>query len=249
MPGPGVTRILEDLVLKYDCDSRVAEAENSEFVRKNTNIPVPKVLLVFCLKGFTGIVFEFIKGTPLRDYWGEVGDEERSSIIATTASYISQLRSLEAPPRPGPVNPLAAWRGRWFTNYDLEPLPSHAALVDWLNHKRAVCERFNKLGDSGTARPFTTDYDLVFTHGDIAPRNFVVDDNRVLWLIDWDTAGWYPAYMEYTTIVTAQDDMHNPIFGWEDWVKSITAAIDCYDEETQMLWSIWWALNTGPFIL
>ena len=42
----------------------------------------------------------------------------------------------------------------------------------------------------------------VFTHGDIAPRNIMVDDeNKITGILDWEYAGWYPDYWEYAQIM------------------------------------------------
>lgn len=50
----------------------------------------------------------------------------------------------------------------------------------------------------------------VFTHGDIAPRNIMVDENgNITGIIDWEWAGWYPDYWEYAQIM-------RPAF-WGDW--------------------------------
>lgn len=46
----------------------------------------------------------------------------------------------------------------------------------------------------------STRHDIVFTHGDIAPHNIrVLHDGRIGRLIDWEAAGYYPEYWEYTT--------------------------------------------------
>lgn len=43
-------------------------------------------------------------------------------------------------------------------------------------------------------------HDIVFTNGDIAPYNIlVVEDGRISGLIDWEAAGYYLEYWEYTT--------------------------------------------------
>ncbi|OJJ31905.1 hypothetical protein ASPWEDRAFT_43931 [Aspergillus wentii DTO 134E9] len=50
----------------------------------------------------------------------------------------------------------------------------------------------------------------VFAHGDIAPRNIMVDENgNIIGIIDWEYAGWYPDYWEYAQIM-------RPAF-WGDW--------------------------------
>lgn len=39
----------------------------------------------------------------------------------------------------------------------------------------------------------------VLTHGDLSSLNILASGNKVVGIIDWETAGWYPSYWEYTT--------------------------------------------------
>ncbi|KAM4065193.1 phosphotransferase enzyme family protein [Hirsutella rhossiliensis] len=39
----------------------------------------------------------------------------------------------------------------------------------------------------------------VFTHGDLNPFNILVRGDQVVGIIDWEFAGWYPYYWEYTS--------------------------------------------------
>ena len=39
----------------------------------------------------------------------------------------------------------------------------------------------------------------VFTHGDLSSLNVLVRGDEIIGIIDWETAGWYPSYWEYTT--------------------------------------------------
>ncbi len=39
----------------------------------------------------------------------------------------------------------------------------------------------------------------VFTHGDLNPSNIIIRDSQVVGIIDWEFAGWYPYYWEYTS--------------------------------------------------
>jgi len=39
----------------------------------------------------------------------------------------------------------------------------------------------------------------VFTHGDLSSLNILVRGDKITGIIDWETAGWYPSYWEYTT--------------------------------------------------
>jgi thiamine kinase-like enzyme len=47
-------------------------------------------------------------------------------------------------------------------------------------------------------RPFDN-HRVVFTHADLQPKNILVDaiNGRLIGVIDWEMAGWWPAYWEY----------------------------------------------------
>ena len=36
----------------------------------------------------------------------------------------------------------------------------------------------------------------MFTHGDLAPRNILVRDGKIVGIVDWETAGWFPESWE-----------------------------------------------------
>jgi thiamine kinase-like enzyme len=56
----------------------------------------------------------------------------------------------------------------------------------------------------------------VFTHGDLSSLNILLEGDNILGIIDWETAGWYPHYWEYTT--AHQVNAYN-IF-WKDEIDS-----------------------------
>ncbi|OJD21109.1 hypothetical protein ACJ73_07556 [Blastomyces percursus] len=44
------------------------------------------------------------------------------------------------------------------------------------------------------------DYRITFTHGDFKAHNILIgDDGHLSGFLDWESAGWYPEYWEYTT--------------------------------------------------
>lgn len=47
------------------------------------------------------------------------------------------------------------------------------------------------------SRRLQTSHRVVFTHADLAPRNIIVRDGKIVGLLDWEDAGWYPEYWEY----------------------------------------------------
>lgn len=37
----------------------------------------------------------------------------------------------------------------------------------------------------------------MFTHGDLSPRNIIVLNDKIVGIVDWEEAGWFPEYWEY----------------------------------------------------
>lgn len=58
----------------------------------------------------------------------------------------------------------------------------------------------------------------VFSHADFQRKNIMIKADGTLFIIDWETAGWYPTYWEYTLAMFTcgrwDDD-------WHVWVARI----------------------------
>lgn len=48
-----------------------------------------------------------------------------------------------------------------------------------------------------------TNYDVVFTHGDLKGVNIIVKGARIEAIIDWEYAGYYPEYLEFVSALRA----------------------------------------------
>ena len=81
--------------------------------------------------------------------------------------------------------------------------------------------------------------ELVFTHGDLAGRNILVKDGKLVGLIDWELSGWYPRYSEP---VRAADEARKGTL-MEDIIMGL---VPTYPEEETRLYShfvqnsYWW---------
>ncbi|KAF2772401.1 hypothetical protein EJ03DRAFT_324815 [Teratosphaeria nubilosa] len=54
----------------------------------------------------------------------------------------------------------------------------------------------------------------VFTHGDMSPRNIMVDERlQITGIVDWEAVGWYPDYWEYINIWKPSVDLD-----WQKWM-------------------------------
>ena len=69
-------------------------------------------------------------------------------------------------------------------------------------HAQIRCEPKRPKGDVA----FDSSLSLVLNHLDLSPSNIVVDNNSRIWLIDWEHAGFYPQWFEYTAMCQADWD-------------------------------------------
>lgn len=228
-----VVKIREDLVVKYGSCVLAAEAHNMTFVRENTSILVPRVHLVFRQNHCLYIIMQYVDGCTLEHQWDILDEYTRAPILSQLTEYLRQLRALESTSStPGPVDETAC-RGQWFTVYNAGPFCTHAELVEWLNHKVDISH--------GSAEEFSENYRLVFTHQDLAPRNFILDKTKQLWIIDWEFAGWYPAYFEYACVASLLHPIPN------DWISEVLPCLGRYEREYRSLQAIVRVLELTPF--
>ena len=63
-------------------------------------------------------------------------------------------------------------------------------MKEWEHHSKAILKLPQKNNSTG--------HKIVFTHGDLAPRNIMISKDFVITgIIDWEYGGWYPEYWEY----------------------------------------------------
>lgn len=68
---------------------------------------------------------------------------------------------------------------------------------------------------------------VYFTHGDVSSSNILVRDGKVVSLVDWEMAGWFPEYWAYTT------SMNVNRFD-KFWKEEIPQFLQAYPRELQM---------------
>ncbi|KAA8645127.1 uncharacterized protein ATNIH1004_009344 [Aspergillus tanneri] len=121
--------------------------------------------------------------------WRPPGSETICSPIGT------HLRSSRVPGHiMGPFSSLEA-----FYKYLFSPASAHAFKSNTEYQK--VLSRARRLQDY--------QHRTVFTHGDFKAHNILVDDEGHLsGFLDWESAGWYPGYWEFTTAMR---------FGRDSW--------------------------------
>ncbi|KAL1960642.1 hypothetical protein VTO42DRAFT_7221 [Malbranchea cinnamomea] len=213
--------------VKYGGCRHLSEAEAMVYVARHTSVPVPKVYCAFRRKGVTYIVMERIKGVSIGRVWDSSSEEQRKSLLSQLRGFIAELRSVP-PPQPGRIGDVNysmlyddRIEGKGFGPFD----------------DSREFHRFLRNGVAGSVKDpdlnrlihdhERQDYKTCFTHGDLSSFNILVRDGRVVGIIDWEMAGWYPEYWEYTSAWHV-----NPYDEW--WRPEVNKFLDVYPAELEM---------------
>lgn len=219
-------RISPGLMVKRGTGVRLEEAGNLEYVRNNTLIPVPKVHCAFTRNGCMYIVMDYIRGQTLWSWWQTASAESKDSVRRQLIGYMNTLRSVPNPTsgRIGGLNGGAIYDYRYTSGKGASPYPEesfgpfHDAHDFHLWLRNGFTSPTN--GEAGEKSDQDADIDRMcqiqdrrnytskITHGDFNSNNIIVRDNKVAAFIDWEMAGWYPDYWEYTSAwhVNVYDD-------------------------------------------
>ena len=178
-------------------------------VARDAGFPVPKVI---CYGEHPetphapfSILMTRLPGRHLGEVFGDVTDEERKQIVLEMKSYLDCMRKWSNP-----------WGARRICSISNGPIRS-VRVPRHLISPHDSLQEFNKnlIGaiwdeDWGDRSGYETSlacanklhespHRIVFTHGDLAHHNILVEDGHVTGFIDWEAAGWYPNYWEFTT--------------------------------------------------
>ncbi|KAL6703514.1 hypothetical protein ACN47E_009612 [Coniothyrium glycines] len=190
------------ICVKYGSSVNLREASSLQFVAKHTSVPVPRVYCAFAHSNRTYIVMERIHGDPVGSGWLKRSEQSRVKILDQLRDMVGEMRRIKPPTGIGVAHvdggPLYDPRilgtsnhfGPFKTNQDfhrhlrggVEAHPLHNPQISELISQQ---DRFQSAP--------------VFTHGDLSSLNVLASGDEVVGIIDWETAGWYPSYWEYTT--------------------------------------------------
>ncbi|KAF2207313.1 hypothetical protein CERZMDRAFT_115307 [Cercospora zeae-maydis SCOH1-5] len=199
-------RVTRNMVVKCGSDVDLTEAASMQYIAANTSIPIPKVHCAFESDGKVYIVMERLRGENIFKALDKVASPDRESLLTQLKECLEQMRSLRPPtgtgvqscvggslhdsriphgkPRFGPFKTIQEFH--WWLRGGLQ-----IADIRDETHREEL-EAMMRHQDKNWPPP-------TFTHGDLNPANILVSQGRISGIIDWEFAGWYPHYWEYTS--------------------------------------------------
>lgn len=217
--GAKVFLIGQDLITKYGRRVRPSEEVAMRLVKQHiSDFPIPEVSHSCYSTNFGRLFMDVVPGSTLALSWDKLNDLDKERLCRETWAAIAQLRQIPKPPE---LNHLFQCSADGSPSHDvlikdLEDPPT--PLLDDDALRARIFQRYHHF----YGRRFTEELPnmlprsniSVFTHGDIAPQNIMVDEfNRITGIIDWESAGWYPDYWEYANIMKPRTETN-----WAEWM-------------------------------
>ncbi|KAF2469516.1 uncharacterized protein BDR25DRAFT_335025 [Lindgomyces ingoldianus] len=196
------------LVLKWSDGTRLEEVA-ATMIARAAGFPVSKILSYGdhpdTPHAPVSILMTRIPGKELGELYEKMTDNERESVFAELQCILQVMRRWE---RPGGNNQICsvlgtAIRSVRIPNHAVGPCESEAEFNNHLfstvsSHSFTTREEFEETVRIAE-KIRKSQHPIVFTHGDLKHHNVMVLDGHISAFLDWESAGWYPDYWEFTT--------------------------------------------------
>ena len=239
-----VVRVKERFAVKIGYSIPPLEAENMKFVAANSKVPVPKVHANFIdpetQKRY--VVMDFVPGTDLQKLLPSLTPTEKTTISQRIRQAVNELRTIPSPGHFWNLN-CTPYTDGVLSTPDNNPVIS-GPFKDQKQMNQGILERLGQMQSPHYIRLLKEmvnrtlkNHRIVFTHGDLQPKNIIVERKGVcnngdadfkVTLIDWNLSGWYPEFWDFCNS-TLYCQMK------PDWLELIPDIFDQYPVEYLMM--------------
>jgi aminoglycoside phosphotransferase len=208
---------LENCIVKYGTHVCLSEVDSLSFVSSNTTIPSPKPLGSYSHADKTYLFMSRLPGKPLSHTLSTLSQDELNVITSELKVMMDGLRSLrfnqfETSCFIGSLNGGPCRDDLFSSGYESKgPFSTEADMYEniierW--NKNIVRPRITKAEMDFQRRLYAeiSGTEIRFTHADLSPKNILIENGHVSGIVDWEQAGWYPAYWEYVKAMFANMD-------------------------------------------
>ncbi|KAI9736740.1 MAG: hypothetical protein M1834_000944 [Cirrosporium novae-zelandiae] len=246
--GRRIVRVNQHFIVKYGPGVDLIEGENMLFINRETSIPVPQVYAIYSdyLSDKQYIVMENIVGNTLAVEWHSLSRKQKELISNKLRTIWDQLRNLPSPGYFGSLHKRSFRDPLFFSGnratslstsgpFDTENAMNEALIKRYLLENLPV----NKANFYRTVfSSVFQNHPSIFTHGDLQRKNIIITPvvkrigfeldstnsrktyghDYIVTIIDWQYAGWYPSYWEYSTALYCCGRWGDD---WSQWIEKI----------------------------
>jgi Phosphotransferase enzyme family len=236
-PPCRVRLLSPNLVVKGVQSKTLPDAVAAQSLARDLGIRAPEIRRKITKKNRSYIIMDRVHGVTLETCWSRLGWIATIRLAFVLRKFVRRMRDVTSLTAGGLAT--GASKSLWFEDYYGLPLhatPSeiHSYITFWLEYpqKRPQLYPDPEIHRRNTTLIPSLPTRFVFIHEDLAPRNILIDEHRRMWLIDWESAGFYPFYFEYVGMQNfdcgswnVMDRLRWWIFSstpgnWRRWIKS-----------------------------
>lgn len=222
------------LVIKWTDRTSMEEAVAMHMAR-SAGMPVPKVLCCgehpnAAFNRTFSILMTRLPGVPLENSRDQLEINAEGPWLQELKTCVQSMRSWSPPDQGAICSPIGtSIRSSRVPGHTMGPFPSEREFYDYL-FSPASSHTFESPVEyeqtlSCAKKLQQRSHQTMFTHGDFKAHNILIsDDAHLSGFLDWESAGWYPEYWEFTTAMR---------FGRNSWWFQVASWMggDRYPEE------------------
>lgn len=227
--GSQVTQIQPHRVLKQGSKVMPLESTAMRLVKEYLpGVPVPSIIATKYrykqgIPVYGELEMEYMPGTTLKSIWINLSNETKERVCGDIWNMVARIRTVPLPAdlRPGhyrTTDGSSSYDPFLGDENDLAPIELDDDTLRGRIYSRYVATNGLSYKDSGDIIESLPRSNVsVFTHGDIGPRNIIVDGSYcITGLLDWEYSGWFPDYWEYAMMMRfcSEDEQD-----WQTWME------------------------------
>ena len=185
-----------DFFIKAGPRVEAAEVAALKMIQERLHISVPRMHGHHISSNTVTITMDFVDGETLWDIWQNLSTDQKSNIASQLRAIVDAMRSLKADlSMIGSCDGGQALDLRVYDTYRGGPFTNEEAFNNWLMAGTLDATPSNLLQEF--RKRLRKDHRIVLTHGDFAQQNIIVKNGKVVALVDWQCAGWFPEYWDF----------------------------------------------------
>ena len=177
-----------------------SESRVQEFLEMNTTIPMPKILQESIDEdtGMHYLYMQNVQGVPLNEAWGGMSSKTRESIADQMVAITRQLSSLRSQYLGG-LGETPIWDCHLFCGPPVLQGPFYDS-GDLFTALSATIDEEYAPALPLLRRLMPRAIPAAFTHCNLHMGNIMVHRGRIVAILGWETAGYFPIWWEYTKL-------------------------------------------------
>lgn len=165
-------------------------------VEKFTQIPAPKPIDVLETPNASSLLMTQVPGSPIGQLLDAITDKQVENVVFDLKRYIAQMRAI-----PNQVSKFQICNSTGGKILDWRIPDSQSGELRFeteVDFHNFLTRKMTGDTRRRAAKLHAVSHAIVFTHGDLYPRNILAENGKITGIVDWENAGFFLGYWEYT---------------------------------------------------